>query len=147
MSGADMALSRKCVCVDLIVANSRERSFEGVCSPRVAGTEEALPVGVVHQGLPHGFRSAQHLLDVEFHLIFNVDPAYRIMYISGSPVSSCWLDIRHRQDHQDGSLRGTLCTSPLVSPRNFDVCLISYHNSAAIPWRRALRSLRSVFAF
>jgi hypothetical protein len=85
MSGADLTLSRKCVCVDLIVANSREHSFEGVCSPRVAGTEEAL--GVVHQGLPHGFHCTQHLLDVEFYLIFNVGPAYRIMYVPGSSVS------------------------------------------------------------
>jgi hypothetical protein len=87
MSGANLALSQKCVCFGLIVANSREHSIEGVCSPRVAGTEEALPVGVVHQGLPHGFRWAQHLLDVEFHLIFNVGPAYCIMYVSGSSVS------------------------------------------------------------
>jgi hypothetical protein len=89
MSGADLALSRKCACIDLIVANSREHSLEGVCSPRVVGTEEALPVGVVHQGLPHGFGCARHLLDVEFHLrlMFNVGPAYRIMYVSGSSVS------------------------------------------------------------
>jgi hypothetical protein len=36
---------------------------------------------VVHQGLPHGFGCARHLLDVEFHLMFNVGPAYRIVYV------------------------------------------------------------------
>ena len=42
-------------------------------------------------------------------------------------------------------MRGTLCMSLLISPRNFNVCLISYHISTAIPRRRALRSPRWVY--
>ena len=100
--------------LDIIVPNSREHSVKSACSRRVASTEKALYA--VHQGLPHCFRCARHLPDIEFSpWIFNAGRGYHIMYSTVHLWFTCvkWLNgLSPTYDIANtirlGFLRGTL---------------------------------------
>jgi hypothetical protein len=59
-------------------------ALNGYAHVELPSTEEALRA--VYQGVPHGFRCRQRLLDIDFALwVFYVGPTYRVVYISGWP--------------------------------------------------------------
>ncbi|KAF8492390.1 hypothetical protein F5888DRAFT_911356 [Russula emetica] len=66
------------------VVDIRSSLKNGYAHVELPSTEEALRA--VYQGVPHGFRCRQRLLDIDFApWVFYVGRAYRVVYISGWP--------------------------------------------------------------
>jgi hypothetical protein len=66
--------------------NKKKTATYGFAHVEFASTEEA--IRAARQGVPHGFRYANRLLDVDFApWLFHIGPTYRVVYISGWSTS------------------------------------------------------------
>ena len=85
-------------------------ALKGYAHVEFASTEEALHA--VRQGVPHGFRYRQRLLEIDFAPSTSyVGPVYRAVYISGWPASDGRSALLQWTNDIPNIAEATICTS------------------------------------